>query len=167
MRIIAIDPGYERLGTAIVEKRDSGLREQILFSDCFRTKKGQPLHERAFLVGQEVGRLIEMYKPSYLAIENLYFEKNQKTAMAVAEVRGTIIYEARRRGLAVREYTPLQIKAAITGYGKASKADVSFMLGKLADLGEKKRLDDEMDAIAVGLTFFATERNLFPEGSFS
>lgn len=152
MRIIAIDPGYERLGIAIVEKT---IKEELVFSECFKTKADFPFVERLELVGREVARVIEKFSPEALAIENLFIETNQKTAMRVAEVRGAILYQARLSGLAIYEYTPLQIKVATTGYGKATKTQVISMVKKLISGADLLKQDDEVDAIAIGLTHFA------------
>ena len=155
MRIISIDPGYERLGIAILEK---DRKETLLFSKCFKTKATLPFVERLELVGREVARVIAEFSPEALAIENLFIETNQKTAMRVAEVRGAILYQARLLGLDVYEYTPLQIKVATTVYGKATKEQVMTMVKKLVSGAESIKQDDEMDAIAIGLTHFAYYR---------
>ncbi len=155
MRIIAIDPGYARLGIAVLEKNK---KEELIFSECFETKAEFPFIERLELVGREVARLIEEFKPAALSIENLFISTNQKTAMRVAEVRGAILYQARLSGLQVYEYTPLQIKTATTGYGKATKEQMMSMVRKLITGTEKIKQDDEMDAIAIGLTHFAYYR---------
>lgn len=152
IRIISIDPGYERLGIAVLEKNG---KEALLFSECFKTKASLPFIDRLELVGREVARIIAEFSPEVLAIENLFIETNQKTAMRVAEVRGAILYQARLLGLEVYEYTPLQIKVATTGYGKATKEQVSSMVKKLVSGSENIKQDDEMDAIAIGLTHFA------------
>ncbi len=158
MKIISIDPGYERLGVAIVEKVDGRSKEQLIFSECFRTSAKSDFNERLLQVGQRVKGLIEQYKPEALAIEKLYFNSNQKTAIQVSQVIGSIIFLAKDSGLEVFEYTPLQIKLAVAGNGKGSKDDVTTMLKYLIDLPDKKMLDDEYDAIAVGLTHFAHNR---------
>jgi len=152
MRIIAIDPGYERLGIAVLEKTK---KEEILFSECFKTKATLPFVDRLELVGREVARIIEKFQPEALSIENLFISTNQKTAMRVAEVRGAIIYQARLSGLAIYEYTPLQIKTSITGYGKATKEQMIRMVKKLVSGADDIEQDDEMDAIAIGLAYFA------------
>ena len=155
MRIISIDPGYERLGIAILEK---GKKETLLFSECFKTKASLPFFDRLQFIGQEVARIIDEYQPKALAIENLFIETNQKTAMKVAEARGAILYQARILGLEIHEYTPLQIKVAVTGYGKATKTQVISMVKKLVSGAESIKQDDEMDAIAIGFTHFAYVR---------
>lgn len=155
MRIISIDPGYERLGIAVLEKNE---KEKLIFSECFKTKASLPFVERLELVGREVARIIEEYSPSALSIENLFLETNQKTAMRVSETRGAILYQARLSSLEIYEYTPLQIKVATTGYGKATKSQVISMVKKLISGAELIKQDDEMDAIAIGLTHFAYAR---------
>ena len=156
MKIIAIDPGYERLGIAIVEKQNG--KETALFSTCATTDKNLPHSERLAAIGEAVQDAIRKWKPGALAIETLFLFSNQKTAMKVAEARGVILYEAASAGLPVFEYTPLQIKIAVTGYGRSDKRQVTEMVHKLLLLPPKKRLDDEYDALAIGLTCLATLR---------
>jgi crossover junction endodeoxyribonuclease RuvC len=156
MRIIAIDPGYERLGIAIMEKQHG--KETLLYSDCFKTSKDLPHHERLTMVGRELERIILEYKPQALSVEKLFFSKNQKTALLVAETRGVILYEASRHGLQVYEYQPADIKIAVTGYGKSDKGHMIAMIPKLVKIDKKIAYDDEYDAIAAGITFFAIEK---------
>ena len=158
MKLLAIDPGYERIGIAILEKTTGG-KETLLYSDCFKTSAKLTFAERLVLIGDEIERVVKKYKPTALAIEKLYFAKNTTTAMGVAEARGVIIYEATKHGCKIYEYTPMEIKVAVTGYGKATKENITFMTQKLIDLPKnKKMIDDELDAIAVGLTCFAREK---------
>lgn len=158
MKIIGIDPGYERVGIAVLEKNHGDRREKILYSNCFKTSTKLSLDERIFLIGKEIRAVIKKYKPEKLAIEKLFFENNQKTAMGVSEARGVIAFVAQDSGLSVLQYTPLQIKSAVTGYGKATKDAVYTMVGKLVDLPKDVKQDDEIDAIAVAITAFAHER---------
>lgn len=157
MKLLAIDPGVERVGIAVLEKVGGG-KETLIYSDCFKTSSKLPHTERLVLIGEEIARIIKKWKPEALAIEKLYFETNTKTAMSVAEARGVVLYEAGLCELTIHEYTPLEIKVAVTGYGKSDKSAVAKMVPKLIVLGEKKMIDDEIDAIAVGLTCFARER---------
>lgn len=152
MCIIAIDPGYERLGIAILEKKR---KEELLFSECFKTKASLPFIERLELIGREVERVIKEFNPEALAIENLFISTNQKTAMRVAEARGAILYQARILGLSVYEYTPLQIKIATTSYGKATKKQVEDMVKRIIPESKTLKQDDEIDALAIGITHFA------------
>src|SRR3989338_8515980 len=119
MRILGIDPGYERLGVAVLEK--NGGKECVLFSACFKTSPKLEFPERLNLIGQEIERIIQKYKPEVLAIETLFLNTNQKTAMRVAEVRGVVLNEATKEGLRIFEASPPQIKTATTGYGRADK----------------------------------------------
>ncbi len=157
MRIIGIDPGFERLGIAIIEKPLTG-KEVVVYSECFKTTPKIKFHERLFLLGEEVRNIIENYKPKALAIEKLYITNNQKTAMNVSEARGVILYEASRAGLDIYEYTPGEIKVAITGYGKATKEMIMSMVPKLCKMDKITESDDELDAVAIGLTCYAIEQ---------
>lgn len=158
MRIIAIDPGLERVGIAILDKERGG-KETLVFSECFKTKSSLTLSERLNLIGVHLNEIILEYKPEALAIESLFFTTNQKTAMVVSQARGVIIYEGAKNNLPIYEYTPLQIKVAVTGYGKATKTQVDSMVQKLILISKKIKSDDEMDAVAIGLTCFACIRN--------
>lgn len=157
MRIIAIDPGYERIGIAIIERLPKK-KDSLVYSVCFKTKSKNYFHIRLLSIGGEINKLIKKYKPKILAIEKLYLTTNQKTVMNVAEVRGVIIYLAAYHGLLLFEYTPPQIKLAVTGYGRASKDMVLRMVPKLIDIAVKINSDDEIDAIAIGLTCLASIR---------
>lgn len=157
MKIIAIDPGYDRVGVAILEKTP-GNKESLVFSTCITTKKTDAFYVRMEKVTKELGKILETHQPELLAIEQLYFAKNTKTALQVAEAKGIIVGTCIIAGIPVVEMHPNHIKIAITGYGAAKKEDILFMLPKLITLDGTKRLDDELDAIAVGLTYFARER---------
>lgn len=159
MRILAIDPGYERLGVAVLEKAATGRgKEALLYSDCFKTDAKLPHEERLALIGAELERLMDEYEPQAVCLETLFFSKNQTTALKVAETRGVILFLAARRGLKVYEYGPMEVKVAVTGYGKSDKAAVTTMVGKLVRIEKKVAHDDEYDAIAVGLTCLAIEK---------
>ncbi len=157
MRVISIDPGYERLGIAVLEKNPRE-KEKLLYSDCFRTSAKLSLEKRLLLIGKEIEELIEKYSPDALALENLFFNNNQKTALAVGAARGVILYEAAKGNLPVYEFTPPQIKVAVTGDGRGDKKQVTRMIQLLLGTTKKIKHDDEWDAIAVGLTFFACYR---------
>jgi crossover junction endodeoxyribonuclease RuvC len=158
MRILGIDPGFERLGIAIIEKEKAS-KEKLLFSECFKTSKSLEFTERLKLIGARIEELVGEYKPEYLGIETLFFETNKTTAMRVAEVRGAILYISAKYGLKICEYSPLQIKSAVTGYGKADKQAVMMMVPKLIKIeGERKMIDDELDAIAIAITTSASQK---------
>lgn len=161
MIIIAIDPGYDRLGLAVLEKPKNH-KEKIIHSECVQTNVQDDFNIRLAQIGKHVRNIIEKYKPEYMAIEGLFFSKNTKTALKVSESRGVVIFQASDKDIPVFEFTPNQIKVAVTGYGKANKKDMYTMTRRLIDVGDKKMIDDEIDAIAIGLTFFAihNERTL-------
>ena len=154
MRVLGIDPGYERLGIAVVEKREN--EDFLVFSECFQTSKNLDFHERLLLLGNRVEEIIKIHQPNTLAIETLMFNTNQKTAMNVAEARGVVLYQAVKNKLSVFEYTPLQIKIAITGYGRSDKNQVTEMVKRLIKTEKKEMKDDEYDAIATAITCFAS-----------
>jgi len=155
MKILGIDPGFERLGIAVLEKNASETKEKVLFSICFKTSAKLEFSERLYLIGKEVKKVIKKYKPEILSIETLFLTTNQKTVMRVAETRGVVIYEAVQAGLKIFEASPPQIKMATTSYGKADKEQVMKMVKMLVDIDNSKKSDDELDAIAVALTAFA------------
>ncbi|OGI63193.1 crossover junction endodeoxyribonuclease RuvC [Candidatus Nomurabacteria bacterium RIFCSPHIGHO2_01_FULL_40_12] len=155
MKILGIDPGYERLGIAILEKNKNNKKERVLFSECFKTSAKLEFSQRLKLIGEEVKKIIKKYEPEVLAIETLFLNTNQKTVMRVAEARGVTIYEAAQAKLEIFEATPLQIKVAVTGYGRASKEQIIKMAKILVDIEKSKTSDDELDAIAIALTAFA------------
>lgn len=160
MRVLALDPGYERLGIAVLEKKAGG-KEILLFSECFQTPKTSLFPERLHAVGIELRKIIKEYTPEAIAIESLFFTNNQKTAMHVAEVRGVIMYEAIDHHLQFAEYTPGQIKNAVTGDGRADKKQIFSMVTKLVKIDKKIAFDDEYDAVAIGITFLAS--NGYPQ----
>lgn len=159
-RVLAIDPGFDRIGLAIMTE-EAG-KPILLFSECLRTSSKDEHSQRLLVVGEAIRKVVEDWEPEALAIEKLFFNTNTTSAIGVAEARGIIIYEAVRAGLEVSEYGPQAIKIAVTGYGKADKtqmADMVVRLVKMPARGEK-RLDDEIDAVAVGITHLASQRTI-------
>lgn len=154
MRIIAFDPGYQRLGIAIIDK-DPNTPEKIVFSECFTTKKEADYFDRIHKIGNRVSEVINEFLPEAAGIEGLFFSKNTKTALKVSEVRGALIYICKRNNLPLYEFTPNQIKVAVTGYGQSDKKGVHDMVARLIQIPDRKIIDDEIDAIACGLTLLA------------
>jgi crossover junction endodeoxyribonuclease RuvC len=148
MRILGIDPGYDRLGIAVVEGDAS--KPRVVWSDCVTPPKGER-EERLAAVFDAVAVVVKKHKPDRLALESLYFNKNATTGIGVAEARGAVLAAAGRAGLPVSEYSPQQVKLAVTGYGAADKKAVAGMVPRLVALAPRKRLDDELDAIAVAI----------------
>ncbi len=152
MKILAIDPGYDRLGIAVIEGNSS--RPTLIWSDCILPEKGTP-EKRLAHITKAVVTAIEAYAPDALGIETLFFSINKKTALGVAEARGAVLATAGTARLPVIECSPQQVKLAVTGYGGADKKAVAEMIPRLLTLPDRKRLDDELDAIAIGITALA------------
>lgn len=153
MRVFAIDPGYDRLGVAIMEYVNG--KEHLIYSSCVLTDKKSELPERLFAMGEAITDLLTTYKPDTVAIETLFFNKNIKTAIGVAQARGIIIYLAKAANCVIYEFGPQEIKVAVTGYGNSDKDAVFAMVTRLVPNVPKNALDDEYDAIAVGITCLA------------
>lgn len=148
-KTIAIDPGYDRLGIAVFDGTT------LIHSECFVPPKGE-FPTRLFTIHTHVSEILKEHKPKSLALETLFFSKNQKTAIKVAEARGVIQECAAAFGVSVVEYSPQAVKIAVTGSGNAEKSAVMRMIEKLVVLPKKKRLDDEYDAIALGIAHTAS-----------
>lgn len=154
VRILGIDPGFDRMGVCVLEKNTG--KETLLYSTCITTNKKEAFEKRLAVIGTELTKVLTCYTPQELAIEKLFFAKNQTTAINVAEVRGVILYLCHQAGLSVHEYSPPEIKVAVTGYGKATKEDIALMVPKILRTETSgKLLDDEFDAIAIALTHSA------------
>lgn len=152
-RVLAIDPGYDRLGIALVEGDAS--RPVLVWSDCITPKRGAGA-ERLSHISRTVEEAIREHAPDLLAIETLFFSVNKKTALGVAESRGAVLAAAGSAAVPVAEYSPQQIKLAVTGHGGADKAAVGRMIPRLLMLEKRNRVDDELDAIAIGITALAS-----------
>jgi crossover junction endodeoxyribonuclease RuvC len=154
MKIIGIDPGYDRVGISILEK--SGSNNSLIYSECIQTSTKDNIYDRFKKVALIISEKIEKYKPEHMAIETLFITKNQKTAMRVSECRGIIIYQAIINNIPIYEYSPMQIKSAITSNGRSDKKMIARMVDIIVGKNSKKiMLDDEYDAVAVALTHSA------------
>lgn len=153
MKVLAIDPGYDRLGVAILDNKTG--TDTLLYSSCVTTTKDTTFAKRLHAVGAAVHQLIHDHKPDAVALEELFFSKNVKTALSVAEARGVILYEASLADLPIYEFSPSTVKLATTGYGSSDKAAVIMMVKRLVMNTPETALDDEYDAIAVGVTCLA------------
>ena len=163
MKVLAIDPGYGRCGVAVVEKNPSTAlgasgREMLLYSACIETPAKMDFPERLAVIANECARLIKTHAPDCVALEKLYFQTNQKTAMRVAEVRGALINTAQGAGIEVFESTPGEVKSAAAGSGSADKKAVARMLHALMKIEKEIRHDDEYDAIAIAVTHLSRAR---------
>lgn len=149
MIIIGIDPGYAIVGVGVVEYRGNNFRP--IEYNAITTHASMPSSERLKVIYDEIGAYLDKYKPDAVAIEELFFNTNAKTAILVAQARGVLVVSATIRGIPIYEYTPLQIKQAVTGYGRADKQQIQQMVKMLLNLNAIPKPDDAADALAVAI----------------
>lgn len=149
MRVLGVDPGLAITGYGVVES--DGERVRLVASSAIRTPARVPLAQRLAQLYDEMAAVLAAHRPAVLAVERLFFGRNVTTAMNVGQARGVVLLCAARHGVPVVEYTPTQVKQALTGYGSASKAQVQYMVQALLGLDEPPRPDDVADAIAVAV----------------
>ena len=149
MRILGIDPGYGIVGFGIIDYENSNYK--VVDYGVVETPKQEDIAVRLALIYEAIGKLIETYKPNQVAIEELFYFKNQTTVIPVAEARGVILLSAIHSCGEIFEYTPLQIKQALTGNGRAEKAQVQFMVKAILGLEKVPKPDDAADALAVAI----------------
>ncbi len=149
MRILGIDPGVAITGYAVIEVNNGVFN--CLQSGCIRTGKDEQPALRLKAIYDQVLNLIKEYKPQGVAVEKIFFSKNVRTAFQVGEARGVIMLVAANQNISLFEYTPLQVKQAVAGYGKAEKQQVQKMVRMLLKLNKEPAVDDEADAMAVAL----------------
>lgn len=158
MRILGIDPGIARTGWGIIEK-NSG-KEKALQFGCFETKSEEPTPTRLKYIFSFLTHLINEHHPDSLAIEELFFNTNAKTALIVGQARGVVMLAAAMQDIPVSIYTPLQVKMALTGYGRAEKSQIGQMVKVLLKLPSIPTPDDTADALAIALTHAFTIKKL-------
>lgn len=151
MKILGIDPGFGRLGYALIEADKKNCR--VIDCSYIETSPKLKYEKRLLIIADRIKNIISEKKPEVLVFEKIFFAKNQKTALQIAEVRGILIYLAATSGIPYYEYTPLEIKMALTGYGKATKEQVQKMLKILLKLESLPKFDDATDALAAALTY--------------
>lgn len=156
--ILAIDPGTATTGFAILRAQKKDL--DLLDYGCIITKPKQPLAGRLAIIAKDLRRLITLYRPQELAVEQLFFAQNAKTAMAVGQARGVVLLIGAENKLAIAEYTPLQVKQALTGFGRAEKPQIQQMVKTVLHLAKIPKPDDAADAIAIGLCHLQTSNFL-------
>ena len=149
MYILGIDPGLAIVGWAVLEY--SGGRFSAVDYGAVRTPAHTPIEDRLLSIYDQIGQIIEKYKPDRMSIEELFFNTNQTTAIAVAQARGVIVLRAKQYGLTINEYTPLQVKQAVVGYGRAEKNQVISMVTTMLGLSKPPKPDDTADAIALAI----------------
>ena len=149
MRILGIDPGYATIGFGVVESSVAQVR--MVTYGAITTPAGLPLSRRLYQIGSDMEELIGKLRPDVISIEELFFNTNITTGIAVAHGRGVILYAAEKCGIPLYEYTPGQVKLAVTGYGKAEKRQVMDMTRRLLKLRAVPRPDDAADALALAI----------------
>lgn len=149
MRILGIDPGIAIVGWGVVEYQN--FKYKPLGYDSITTKAGLPVEERIAQVYTQLCEIMERYKPDAMAVEELFWNTNQKTGIIVAEARGVILLAARLHNIPIFEYTPLQVKQAVVGYGRAEKRQVIAMVTALLGLPKPPKPDDTADALALAM----------------
>lgn len=151
MKILGIDPGIGRMGYGLIEKKAGG-KETFIAAGLLETPAGLSHADRLLMLAQNLEEILARHTPDVAAIESLFFAKNAKTAFEVAQARGVALFLCKKAGLAIEEYTPLQVKIALTGYGRAEKTQVAAMTKKLIALSPSLTQDDTLDALAICLT---------------
>jgi len=149
MIILGIDPGIAIVGFGVVEYKAS--RFTVLAYGAITTPAGMKTEARLEKIYNDLDELIKKYKPDDIAIEELFFNTNQKTAITVAEARGVILLCARKNNIRIFEYTPLQVKQAVVGYGRAEKKQVMMMVQMFLGIEKMPKLDDTADALAIAV----------------
>lgn len=156
MKILGIDPGTGILGFGVIEKKSS--KTSLLDAGVIRTSPGQSDSKRLKIIYDELTGIINDNKPDVMAVEKLFFAKNVTTAMSVSQARGAILLCGENYGLEVFEYTPLQIKQSITGYGRADKNQIQEMVKTILRLDSIPKPDDCADALACAITHAFTSK---------
>ncbi len=149
MRTLGVDPGTATTGFAIVEENCKSLK--LIDYGCIKTSKAIDMPDRLRIISEKLEAIIEKYNPNNIAVEDLFFCNNAKTAIKVGQARGVILLVAALAKLKVFEYTPLQVKMALTGYGKADKKQVQYMVKKILGCKDVPKQDDASDAIAIAI----------------
>jgi len=156
VRVLGIDPGLAITGYAVIDETGSDL--QLITTGVIRTPANTPAPERLRMIHQELSDLISEHQPDASGVEELFFSRNVKTAMSVGQARGVILLTLANAGLSIAEYTPMQVKEAITGYGNADKRQVQEMVRMLLNLSDVPRPDDAADAVAVAICYLHRAR---------
>lgn len=153
MKVLGVDPGYDRMGVAIIERENGS--DNLLYSDCITTSAKLPFSDRLLAIGEGFEKILKEWKPDVLSVEKLFFTKSKTTAMGVSEARGVICFLARKHELKFSEFTPGEIKMCVSGYGGSSKDQVIAMISRLVKINKSIKHDDEYDAIAAAYTYLS------------
>ncbi len=150
MRVLGIDPGIGRLGWGIVDVEKGKLKAEDY--GCIETKPNSDVSQRLLQISRELSKIFKKYQPDAMAVEELFFGANSKTALVVGQARGVIFLISAENKIPVSVYTPLQVKMALTGYGRADKNQISQMVKIVLKLDKIPKLDDTSDALAVAVS---------------
>lgn len=156
MIILGIDPGTATTGYGIIEQKNKKIK--CVDYGCIETSRILSDPQRLHIINKELKKIIKTFAPNVLAVENVFFFKNLKTAFPVSQAKGVILLTAEQKKVPVYEYTPLQVKMAVTGYGRAEKKQVQSMTQILFNLKEKPKPDDAADALAVAFCYTAMSK---------
>lgn len=156
MIILGIDPGTATTGFGLIEKK--GAKISLIDFGCILTPAKIPLEDRLHTIFDELSDILKKHMPQQVAVEELFFSTNAKTAISVGQARGVILLAAKKQGLSVAEYTPLEVKMALTGYGKADKKQIQHMVKAVLSLAEVPKPDDAADALAIAICHAHTHR---------
>lgn len=162
MRILGIDPGYAIVGYGVVDYNHT--KFSVAHYGAILTEAGMPFCERLEKIYDDMTALIQKWEPEVMAIEKLYFNTNTTTAIDVAQARGAIILAAQKNGLTIAEYTPLQVKQSVVGYGRAEKKQVQEMTKMILNLETVPKPDDTADALAMAICHAHTSGSLYVGG---
>lgn len=149
MRILGIDPGFAITGYSVIEY--IGNKFKLITAGAIETKAGTPFPERLAKIYDDLNNIIEEYNPEAMSIEELFFNNNIKTGIKVAEARGIVVLVGHKRNLPIFEYTPLQVKQAVVGYGRAEKKQVQKMVQSILKVDKIPKLDDITDSMAIAI----------------
>lgn len=149
MRVLGVDPGSIKSGYGIIDEQNRQL--VVVEYGVIRTTSKAPLAQRLLEISDRLQHLIAQFQPHVLAIEDIFFAKNAKSALKLGQSRGVILLTAARAGLEIAEYTPLEVKQSVVGYGRADKVQVQHMVKALLQLREIPKPDDAADALAIAI----------------
>ena len=149
MVVLGIDPGYAIVGYGVIEMKNN--RYRTMEHGAITTKAGEDFGRRLEIIYDSVSAVLAQYKPDAVSVEKLYFTNNKTTGIGVAEARGVILLAGIQKGLQIAEYTPMQVKSAISGYGKAEKKQVMTMVAQILRLKNIPKPDDTADALAIAV----------------
>lgn len=156
MTILGVDPGVETVGFGLIEKLRRSAPLRCLEYGAIKTPRDKTHAERLVLIADELTSLLHTRKPDFMAVESLFFFKNLKTVMQVSEARGVILFVGARAKIPVSEFTPLQVKTAVTGYGRAEKQQIQRMIKEILKLPAIPKPDDAADALGVAIACAGT-----------